>query len=328
VDDRLARELLRGAVSFHDHYGWEHGSGGGTQEPTVRRMYDPVAIARSAADAGLRAVLLRNLYFTSCGDAELVQRAVPEIEVYGGIFIAAEIGGINPIAIDTAMSYGGGAKFVCMATESSAHEARLVGVSEDEIHSDPIRFITPFDRAGNIKPEMSEVLAIIASHDVIFETGSLAPAEILTMVQAAKEAGITRIVVTHPTPYFCRMSVPDMQKAISMGALIEFTWMFYTHSMSYWAKRYFTGRPGELPVVEPVGAAFDQIRELGAGNCILDTTFGSLDLPLSVEGLREFVFCMLDLGMAADEITAMIRDNPTRLLGLATTAATPSPPSE
>jgi hypothetical protein len=47
----------------------------------------------------------------------------------------------------------------------------------------------------------------------------------------------------------------------------------------------------------------------------LSTDYGTLDLPLPVEGLREFVFCLLDLGLTADEISVMIRDNPARLLG-------------
>ena len=40
------------------------------------------------------------------------------------------------------------------------------------------------------------------------------------------------------------------------------------------------------------------------------------EVQAEVEGLREFVACMLDLGISPDDITTMIRSNPERLLGL------------
>lgn len=312
MPDKLARELLRGAISYHDHYGWEHGGG---VDPICRKTYDPVDIARSAADHGLRAVVLRNLYFTSAGDADLVMRLVPEIQAIGGIFLNSQVGGINPIAVDTAMTYGGGAKFVCMATDSSANGARAAGVDEAAIRADPVRYVTPFDEHKRLKPEMRRVLEIVAEHDVLFETGSLMPDEILSILTSARDIGVKKLLVTHPQPWFCGMTVDQMKQAVDLGAVIEFTWMFYGHGMSYQTRKY--GGPGAVPPpVENVGTAFDQIRALGAQNCVLSTDYGTLDLPLPVEGLREFVFCLLDLGLTADEISVMIRDNPARLLGL------------
>jgi hypothetical protein len=307
----VAVGLLRGAISLHDHYGWERIS---RAEPRCRPTYDPVLIARSAAAIGMRAVVLKNLYFTSCGDAELVQRAVPEIEVYGGIMLNSEVGGINPTAVDTAMSYGGGAKFVGLANEASAHEARLAGVSETEIRRDPLRYVTPFEADGSVKTEMREILGIVGGHDVLLETGSLSPAEVLSIVEAAGAEGVQKVLVTHPQPWFCGMTIEQMQQAIDLGAVIEFSWNFYTHSASYLARRY--GGNEMDPHVEEVGTAFDQITALGAENCVLSTDFGTLDLPLPVEGLREFIFCLLDLGLTEREISLMVRANPARLLGL------------
>ncbi len=313
MPDTLARKLLAGAVSFHDHYGWERGGG---QSATCRKTYDPVLIAQSAADAGMRAVCLRNLYFNSAGDAYLVKKLVPEIEVIGGIFLNSDIGGLNPIAVDTAMTYGTGAKFVCLATDSAARNARQAGVDEDTIYSDPVRYVTPFERNGRIKGEMRKILDTVAQYDVLLETGSLGPEENLQIVEAARDAGVKKIVVTHPTPWFCNMSVPQMRQAIAMGAYIEFTWMFYTHSITYMARKYGWSQKAEPPRPEDVGMAFDQIRALGAEHCLLSTDFGTLELPLPVEGLREFIFCLLDLGMTEAEIRVMVQDNPARLLGL------------
>ena len=144
------------------------------------------------------------------------------------------------------MTYAEGARFVCGATDNAAHGARQAGVSEDEIYADPVRFVTPFNRDGTIKAEMRKILDIIAKYDVIYETGSLSPEEILAMVEAAHEAGVNKILVTHPTPWFCGMTIDQMNEAIAKGAVIEFTWMFYSHSMSYMARSYGWGRPGHI----------------------------------------------------------------------------------
>lgn len=309
----LAQDLLRGAVSYHDHYGWER-SGGVSAKCQVD--YDPVLITQSARDASMRAVVLRNLYFNSAGDAYLLERMVPGIEVFGGIFLNSDIGGINPVAVDTAMTYATGARFVCLATDNSAHGARQAGISEDEIYANPVKYVTPFNRDGSIKDAMLEIFSIIAHYDVILETGSLSPIEILKVVEIAKKVGVKKILVTHPTPWFCGMSIHQMQQAIELGAVIEFTWMFYTHSMTYMARKFgWEPKDGRVPV-EMIGTAFDQIRALGAKNCLLSTDLGTMELPLPVEGLREFIYCLLDLGMSEDEIVWMVRRNPEKLLGL------------
>ncbi len=307
---QLTEQLLKGAVSYHDHYGWEKGGGQGTK---CRKTYDPVLIASSARDAGMRAVVLRNLYFSSAGDAHLVARMVPGIDVFGGIFMSSEIGGVNPTAVETMMTYGGGTRFVCMATDSSAHHARGAGLTEDEIHADPVKYVDAFGRDGKVKPETTEVLQLIAEHDALLETGSMSPTEILTLVEAARHEGVNRILVTHPTPWFCGMSIPDMQRAIEMGAYIEFTFMFYSHAVSYFARKY---GGGDMKEPESIGDAFDQIRALGAEHCVLSTDYGTIESSLPVEGLRQFMFCLLDLGMTAEEIAFMIRTNPGYLIGL------------
>jgi predicted TIM-barrel fold metal-dependent hydrolase len=61
----------------------------------------------------------------------------------------------------------------------------------------------------------------------------------------------------------------------------------------------------------------EEIEELGADNCIIGTDFGVYTLPAPVEGLREFVACLLDFGLPAQDIRKLIKANPERLLGIA-----------
>ena len=60
----------------------------------------------------------------------------------------------------------------------------------------------------------------------------------------------------------------------------------------------------------------EQIQELGAEHCIIATDFGVYTLPEPVEGLREFIACLLDLGMSNEDIMRLVKDNPEKLLGL------------
>ena len=54
----------------------------------------------------------------------------------------------------------------------------------------------------------------------------------------------------------------------------------------------------------------DYMRELGADHCIMSTDFGRYALSTATEGLRQYIACMLDLGISADEIRTMVKTNP------------------
>ena len=60
----------------------------------------------------------------------------------------------------------------------------------------------------------------------------------------------------------------------------------------------------------------EQVRAVGAENCIMATDLGVYTLPSPVEGLREFIACLLDLGIGEHEIRQMVNENPSKLLGL------------
>jgi hypothetical protein len=107
------------------------------------------------------------------------------------------------------------------------------------------------------------------------------------------------------------------------GALIEFTFAAYTAPTPiplthyYVEKEYASIDEGmdALPD-EGIREVADQIRELGAVNCVMATDFGRYALSTPLEGLRQFITCMLDLGISPDEIRTMVRTNPEWLLGL------------
>jgi predicted amidohydrolase len=62
----------------------------------------------------------------------------------------------------------------------------------------------------------------------------------------------------------------------------------------------------------------EEIDAVGAENYILSTDLGVYTLPAPVEGFREFIACMLDLGIPTDDLRTMTARNPAGLLGIET----------
>src|SRR3989442_7973875 len=50
---------------------------------------------------------------------------------------------------------------------------------------------------GRLRPEVMEVLKIIAARNLVLETGHSSAAEALLLIGAARQAGIKHVVVTH-----------------------------------------------------------------------------------------------------------------------------------
>jgi len=73
---------------------------------------------------------------------------------------------------------------------------------------------------------------------------------------------------------------------------------------------------GHVSVAEALRLVAEQIEQLGAEACIIASDFGVYTLPTPVEGFRNFIACLLDLGIRAHDIETLVKRNPARLLGL------------
>jgi hypothetical protein len=58
------------------------------------------------------------------------------------------------------------------------------------------------------------------------------------------------------------------------------------------------------------------VKEIGAERCIIGTDFGQVMHVNSLDGMRIFLRALLAFGMNRDEIFAMVRDNPAKLMWL------------
>ena len=171
---------LQGVVDIHVHSAPDSGP----------RNVDAIEVARIAQRHGVRAILLKNHYTHTASLAYIVRQAVPGVEAYGGIALNRSVGGINPIAVEhMALTTGRFGRVVWMPTFDSEHYTRTLMPNPNFV---------PISRGGKLLPEVHEVLAVMVRENLALATGHSSPEESLLLVRAAKEAGIGRIVVTHP----------------------------------------------------------------------------------------------------------------------------------
>lgn len=80
--------ILPGMIETHAHSEEDNSSlGGGSM--------DMIEMARRARDKGMRAILVKPMYFETATRAYLAQKAGPGIEVYGGVTLNLSLGGMN-----------------------------------------------------------------------------------------------------------------------------------------------------------------------------------------------------------------------------------------
>jgi hypothetical protein len=288
-------ELLRGAIDLHTH----------SSPSFFDRLLDDVGLAEQARAAGMRAVLYKAHEQDTTGRAALARRAVPGIEAFGGVVLNHAVGGLNPAAVDASIRLGG--RMVWMPTMSAQHHIGFFGGSHfgsrmrgNTPTAGPPHGLTVLDQTGALRPEVQEILQLIATAGICLSTGHLSLAEVRALVPAARTAGVTRILVTHPDLRLSGIGVADQRALADAGAILE--------------KDVNTlGPPWHSITLE---ALVHSIREVGPARCVLATDYGQLHSPAPVEGMRIFVQLCLEQGISEAEVRTMVADNPARLLGL------------
>ncbi|HEX9915656.1 MAG TPA: DUF6282 family protein [Candidatus Bathyarchaeia archaeon] len=318
-----SEELLRGAIDIHVH--------AGPHIFSSPRRVDPFQAAAQARDAGMRAIVFMDVFEMSNGTAWLVNRAVPDFKTYGGIILNTVYGGMNPRAVKTALYYGDGAKYVSFGAHSTLYQAAREGRVVDGVFK-PLSEIYPEFRReletcvsvpkGPPSRELDEILRLIAAHPHVYMvTGHVSVPEAMRLVDYVGEYGIRRVVVS--SAVVKEASVDQLRYMAEKGAYIEYTLAAYTHTTTipkthYYVEREYAsideGMSGEVGGGLKRAAA--QMMGLGSEHCIACTDFGVYTLPTPVEGLREFIACLMDLGVPDEDIARMVRTNPERLLGL------------
>lgn len=284
----MGRIVLGGAIDLHCHFG---------PESVVGRKHavDPFDAARDAAALDFKALVLKSHDFPTNNFAYSVSQTVPGVRVYGSICCDFCIGGLNPGAVEIALRDG--AAIVWLPTISSQQDfdngvAAMLKV--------PGEGIVMLDESGHLRPEVQEILALVAQYDAIVATGHTSKAEHVAVAKAFARRG--RVVVTHAMNSGAgpRLTVPECVELAELGAFIELA-----------AATCMAGHgPGAPEVVKAIDA-------IGSRQVVLSTDYGWTDeLPRPAVGLLDYADALWQAGAKEAQLREMACDNPARLLKL------------
>ncbi len=288
-------ELMQGAVDLHIH----------SSPSLFPRLVDHVEVAEGARRFNMRAVVLKEHHGYTADRMYFVRKLVGGIEVYGGVVLNNAVGGINPFAVDAAVKLG--AKMVWFPTLSAQNHLDQMGAPEfgksmqqsgaPRLKEKPI---TVFDQKGKLRPEVYEVIDLIAEADITLATGHLSIPEARAVIKAAKKRGVKRLYVNHPE-YIINGTIEEQKELADMGAFIEHLAIFM---FPMW------------PTKAGLDGIVEMIKAVGPERTILATDLGQVHNPPPAEGLRMFLRVLLEKGIPYSHLEKMVKDNPAFILNL------------
>ena len=277
----VARDL-RGAIDIHVH----------ADPDNVPRSLDGLEAARFAKDKGMRAIVLKSHFDPTAGLALLARKAVPGIEVFGGIDLNLPVGGMNAHAVEhMARMNGGWGRIVWMSTFDSENQVRA-GKSN-----------APYVRVsqnGALLPETKAVIAAIRKHNLVLASGHVSAQEALLMFEEGRRLGVRGMVATHGMSTPTSLSAEQAQQATRLGAFIEFV----------------SGTLATANAQAKIDRLADDIRKVGVEHAILSSDLGQRGNPLPADGYATYMDALRKKGFTDRELDRMAKQNPARLLGL------------
>jgi hypothetical protein len=157
----------------------------------------------------------------------------------------------------------------------------------------PLRVV---DEDGQIAPAALDVIDVIAGEDAILNCGHMGADEIDRVIPAAVSAGVTKIVVSHPS-FIVGASPERVLEWTRLGATIE-------HCAAMM-------RPTR-PLTQEI---FDRyFASSGAGQTVLSSDLGQKGNELPVTVIRRIARQLLDNGYGASVVKALTSANAAALL--------------
>lgn len=295
-----ARRLVRGAYDLHVHV-----------EPDVmRRRVTDLELARRCAELGLAGFALKSHYVPTGERAAVLNQALGgAVRVLGTLTLNASVGGMNPLAVEIAAR--GGSRIVWLPTLDAAnHRARHADLptgatppmwlalqrdlDAQGITVDPVPVL---DAAGRPLPATAEVLRLAARHQLVVATGHLSAREARAVAEAALQAGVRHVIITHPEFPQQDMTLADQRALARQGAFLE--------------RCFTTPFTGKYDWAQMVA----NIRATGPEHTIITTDLGQPANPPVEDGLPLMADALRAAGFTDEEIATMIVSNSRLLAG-------------
>lgn len=283
---------MKGVIDMHVH-----------TNPDLRvRAYDDLELCDAAVRVGARANVIKTHMGDTTTRAALVNHYNQVVHgtdtgytMFGGIVLNKAVGGINPTAVENALKLG--AKVVWLPTSSARNHLQKI----NKPTTDAVDVVVD----GKVVPEMEQIFELIKKYDVVLATSHIGVDEIFVVVKAAREAGVKKIVVTHPEWWVVDMSVEDQIRIVKeYDVLLE---RCYAQNSGVGAGNgYISNLPSNTELIKTVGYK----------NVLVSTDGGQVENPHWELAMQEYMQYLYDHGIPEDQIRYMTHDLPCWLLGI------------
>ena len=287
----MSKVSLKGVVDMHVH-----------SNPDIRRRaYDDFELMEAAIKAGARAIVIKTHQGTTMDRAylcnrhnELVHGGSNRFTMYGSVTLNRQVGGINPAAVESGLKLG--AKVIWLPTQSAANHLQKTG-------QDPSGGVEVI-KDGRPVPGLTEIFRMINEFDAVLGTAHLSPEECFRTVEAARDAGVKKIVITHPEWWLVGMSLADQVRIVRDYDVI--------------LEHCFAQPLGGGKYQSNMAANLEAIEACGYKNVLVSTDGGQIENPHWEIALEQYITYLWDHGIPEEQIHYMTRTLPEWLLGINT----------
>lgn len=287
--------LLHGAVDLYVH----------SEPDLLPRRGGDLALAAECRDAQYRAALHRH-HFSSTVERSLVASEATGFDLFGAVLLNDSVGGLNPWAVELALRLGG--RWVGLPTLSAK-------AFREGLHTIPATArvnldfgpgsLTLTDASGSVRPAVSDILELARDAAAPVNIGYPGIDEVHAVLAQAHALGHGRIVLTNPLTSL-RTSIDAVAELVAAGGVhVELT----AYSMH-------PDGPGKRDPGPALDRAVDLIRRVGIERCVLSSDGGMRDAPAPPVLLGFALHELHARGLVEEELAALVRVNPSRLLGL------------
>ena len=285
----MGKVSLQGVIDMHVH-----------SNPDIRhRAYDDFELMEAGIRAGARAIVIKTHQGTTVDRAflcnrhnEIVHQGDNDFTMFGSVTMNRQMGGINPWAVESGLKLG--AKVIWLPTQS----ARNNMLKQNQDPSDCVEVV----QGGKVVPELLTIFRLVKDYDVVLGTGHVSPEECFRVVEAARDAGVKKLVVTQPEWWMVGMSLEDQVRIVKDYDVI----LEHCFAQPMGGGKYKSNLPMNL----------EAVKACGYKNVMVSTDGGQVENPNWEIALEQYMQYLSDHGVGEDELQYMTHDIQAGLLGI------------
>lgn len=280
---------LKGVIDMHVH-----------SNPDIRhRAYDDFELMEAGIRVGARAIVIKTHQGTTVDRAflcnrhnEIVHQGDNNFTMFGSVTMNRQMGGINPWAVESGLKLG--AKVIWLPTQSARNNML-------KQNQDPANCVEVI-QDGKVVPELMSIFQLVKDYDVTLGTGHVSPEECFLVVEAARNAGVKKLVVTHPEWWMVGMSLDDQVRIVrDYDVILE-----HCFAQPMGGGKYKSNLPMNLEAVQACGYK----------HIMVSTDGGQVENPNWEIALEQYMQYLADHGVTETELRYMTHDIQAGLLGI------------